>query len=481
MFFKNPWATIFTYCLVIPVLLLILAADRLWAGNEYLLSVILSGDREMTVEYGTQYEELGAKASFWGSLLQTEPVQVEIDIKNNIDTNKLGSYTVSYRANYEEYVGTAYRRVHVVDTQAPIITLHTDPDYYTLPGKTYQEEGFSAADNHDGDLTDRVIRQESSDAIVYSVTDSSGNTTEVIRKITYFDPIPPELTLVGGDVTVYAGDIYKEPGYQAIDNCDGDITASVTVDGPAVDTFWPGSEYTFIYSSKDAYGNVATATRKVTVVAHPESEIAEPEGKVIYLTFDDGPGAYTEDLLKVLKKYNVKATFFVVDTHRTDLLKAIDEDGHAIGIHSKTHVFRDIYASEEAYFQDLLGMQAVIREQTGKTVTLMRFPGGSSNTISDFNPGIMTRLTGLVKAHGFRYFDWNVDSDDAGRAKTASEVYSNVISAVQDHDYSVVLQHDIKDYSVDAVERIIRWGIARGYRFLPLTQDSPVCEHPVYN
>lgn len=481
MFWKNPWATIFTYCLVIPALLLLIVADRLWAGNEYLLFVTLSGEREVTVEYGTPYEEPGVEASFWGSLLQKEPVAVQVDITSNVDTNTLGSYTVSYQANYQEYVGTAYRRVHVVDTQAPVITLHTNPDYFTLPGDAYQEEGFTATDNHDGDLTDRVVRQESKDTVIYTVTDSSGNTTQITRKVAYYDPVPPVLTLTDGDVTVYAGDTYQEPGYQALDNCDGDITSLVTVDCPVIDTFWPGSEYAVTYSVKDAYGNSVTATRKVTVVPHPAPEIVEPEGKVIYLTFDDGPGVYTEDLLKILKKYNVKATFFVVDTYRTDLLKAIAEDGHAIGIHSKTHVFHDVYASEEAFFQDLLGMQAVIQEQTGTTVTLMRFPGGSSNTISQFNPGIMTRLTELVKAHGFRYFDWNVDSDDAGRAKTAGKVYSNVIAAVQEHDYSIVLQHDIKDYSVDAVERIIRWGIARGYRFLPLTQNSPVCEHPVYN
>ena len=446
-----------------------------------MLWVSLAGDREVTVEYGTAYEEPGVSASFWGSMLQKEPVAVEVEMTNDIDTNKLGSYTVSYCANYQEYVGTAYRRVHVVDTQAPVITLHTNPDYFTLPGDTYQEEGFTATDNHDGDLTDRVVRQESEGKVIYTVTDSSGNITQVSRKVAYYDPVPPVLTLTNGDVTVYAGDAYQEPGYQALDNCDGDITSLVTVDCPVIDTFWPGSEYTVTYSVKDDYGNAATATRKVTIVPHPEPEIVEPEGKVIYLTFDDGPGNYTEDLLKVLKKYNVKATFFVVDTHRIDLLSEIDAQGHAIGIHSKTHEFHDIYSNEEAFFQDLHAMQDVIRQHTGKTVTLMRFPGGGSNTISQFNPGIMTRLTALVKAHGFRYFDWNVDSDDAGRARTASKVYSNVVSAVQDYDYSVVLQHDIKDYSVEAVERIIRWGIANGYQFLPLTQDSPVCEHPVYN
>ena len=112
---------------------------------------------------------------------------------------------------------------------------------------------------------------------------------------------------------------------------------------------------------------------------------------------------------------------------------------------------------------------------------LMRFPGGSSNTISSFNPGIMTRLTKAVEEKGFRYFDWNVDSNDAGGARTASKVYSNVVSGIGDKKAAVVLMHDIKSYTIDAIEKIIVWGLDNGYTFLPLTADSPTCHHGVNN
>ena len=113
---------------------------------------------------------------------------------------------------------------------------------------------------------------------------------------------------------------------------------------------------------------------------------------------------------------------------------------------------------------------------------LSRFPGGGSNTVSKwYSRGIMTRLTKTLTDMGFTYFDWNVDSDDAGSARTPEEVFENITNGVQWYDNSVVLQHDNKDYSVAAVERLIVWGLVNGYSFQPLTADSPTCHHPVLN
>ena len=205
------------------------------------------------------------------------------------------------------------------------------------------------------------------------------------------------------------------------------------------------------------------------------------EDKVIYLTFDDGPGPYTEELLDILDQYGAKATFFVVDTPYVALVEDIARRGHSIGIHSASHDFTQIYAGEEAFFADLTTMGNIIRQHSGVQTDLIRFPGGSSNTVSRFNPGIMTRLTKAVEEMGYVYFDWNVDSNDAGGAKTAWEVYSNVIRGCRQVPEAVVLQHDIKDFSVDAVEWIIRWGKANGYRFAALDENSPTVHHNVQN
>lgn len=210
-----------------------------------------------------------------------------------------------------------------------------------------------------------------------------------------------------------------------------------------------------------------------------ETENSRP---IIYLTFDDGPSANTEKLLKILKKYNVKATFFVVNTDYIDQINKIAEDGHTIGIHTATHCFSKIYASENAYFEDLYKMQKIIYGYTGQLATLLRFPGGSSNTVSRaYNKGIMSRLIPAVLENGFLYFDWNVDSADACSAKTEDQVYRNVTQGIQGKRQAVVLQHDTYNYSVNAVERIILWGYKNGYTFLPLDQESPCCHHCVSN
>ena len=207
-----------------------------------------------------------------------------------------------------------------------------------------------------------------------------------------------------------------------------------------------------------------------------------PEKKTIYLTFDDGPGPDTERLLDILDRYGVKATFFVTDRGCGEVMGEIVNRGHSIGIHTVSHDYEEIYASPEAYFADLFAMQNVIYENTGVKTTLMRFPGGSSNTVSrGISEGLMTILTRAVQDAGFQYFDWNVDSNDAGGAKTAWTVFNNVTEGVSRNQVSVVLQHDIHSFSVDAVEDILIWGLNNGYSFEPLTPNSPGVHHMVQN
>lgn len=454
--------------------------------NEYTLRVQLSGEREVVLEYGTAYAEPGVTAQFSGTHRHKDAAAVPVSVEGTVDPFSLGTYVLKYTANYSDYVGTAYRYVHIVDTHAPVITLVADPEKFTFPNETYEEEGFSAMDACDGDITALVQRTETRETVTYTVTDASGNTATVQREIVYDDPVPPVLELKGSKrVTLNVGQNYREPGYSALDNCDGDLTGQVTVTGH-VDTESVG-DYTLIYTVKDAYNNLVSVSRTVSVkkpaapiVSQPN--VVVPNGKVIYLTFDDGPGPRTPDLLNILKKYNVKATFFVVNTSFVNTIKQIAKEGHSLAIHSTTHKFSQIYASDKAYFNDLYSMQRIIKSLTGQESTLLRFPGGSSNTVSrNYNRGIMTRLTRQVQEKGFRYFDWNVDSKDASSARTANQVFNNVTSGVSGKQISVVLQHDIKGFSVDAVERIIVWGLENGYTFLPLEQDSPICQHRVNN
>ena len=448
--------------------------------NEYRLELELAGEEKVVLEYGSDYQELGAEGSVHGTLLMTEPEKLEVKLSGQVDTSRVGSYQLRYSISYGRYSRMAVRTVQIVDTQAPSISLVADPAVYTLPETPYEEEGFLAYDDYDGDLTDKVVREEKDGVVTYTVTDSSGNITAVTRTIVYNDPVAPEIQLEGGAVvTLYVGSPFAD-GYTATDNCDGDITDRVVVSGN-VDSNTPGT-YVLTYTVQDSYENEASATRTVQILPKPAPAVPQkPVGGVIYLTFDDGPSAYTQQLLDVLAKYDVKATFFVVKTGRVDMLSKIVEGGHSIGIHSITHNYEQIYASEEAFFNDLYGMQEVIRQYTGVTTYLMRFPGGSSNQVSCFNPGIMTRLTKLVEEKGFKYFDWNVSSGDAGGAYTSEQIYQNVIRGCASKSSCIVLQHDIHKCSVDAVESIIQWGLANGYTFSALSMDSPGCHHGLNN
>ena len=468
---------------VLLAVLLLLAAFAVFAFlvNRWQITVTPLGDNPAAVEYGEHYTDAGADARFHGTILFPNGWPVRYSTRSGVDTAKIGSYTIDYTAEQFLWHGAASRTVVVRDTQAPIIDLVSDPEHYTLPGQAYEEEGFAAIDNYDGDLTEQVTREEQDGRIIYRVTDSSGNQAEVVREIVYNDPIPPELSLLGEDeMTINAGSTYEEPGWSAVDNVDGDLNEAVQVEG-SVDTF-SASTYTLIYSVADSYGNTVTAERTVTVQALRQPDVVTPGDKVVYLTFDDGPGKYTQQLLDVLEQYNVKVTFFTCNTKYTSLIAKEVAAGHSVGIHSASHDYAKIYASEEAFFADLQQQSDIIYNEAGIRTTLLRFPGGSSNAISKkYNVGIMTRLVQDVTDMGYQYFDWNVLSGDAGETTDTDVVYQNVIEGIQKHNVSVVLQHDIKGFSVDAVERIIQWGLANGYTFLPLTSSSPTAHHGVNN
>lgn len=456
-----------------------------WRLNRYQAEVSLVGEQEMIVEVGSGFTDPGASAWASGSLFDKEKMPLDVVTSGSVDTQTLGSYELRYSARYsrEHFLGDkkaeaeAVRTVKVVDTQLPVISLTANEGTFTFPGQAYEEEGYTAVDNYDGDMTAAVVREEKDGKVYYTVTDSSGNTAQVVRDIFYDDPVAPELTLSGEDIVqVKLGDTFVDPGYQATDNIDGDITAKVTVEG-TVDTATVG-RYTLTYTATDGFGNSVSCSRLVKVVEKIMPPLPEGKGGVIYLTFDDGPGEHTARLLDILDKYNVKATFFVVGRYDLSLTKEMVARGHSVGNHSLTHNYSKLYASKESFFNELYGAQDRIEAACGIRTRLVRFPGGSSNSVSTVSMSELTRA--LVNA-GYAYFDWNVDSKDAGGATTCEEVVYNVCSGIATKKTAVVLQHDIKDYSVDAVEEIIIWGLENGYTFKALTVSSPGCHHGTRN
>ncbi|MBQ9965237.1 MAG: polysaccharide deacetylase [Clostridia bacterium] len=205
--------------------------------------------------------------------------------------------------------------------------------------------------------------------------------------------------------------------------------------------------------------------------------------KVCYLTFDDGPSKNTLKIIDILDAYGIKATFFVTCTGKTEYIKNIQKSGNAIGLHTASHNYSKIYKSEKAYFADLNSVSAAVEKYAGIKSTIIRFPGGSSNSISkNYSKNLMKKLAKSVEKKGYDYFDWNVDSGDASKARpTASYIMSRMKSAVGSQDKICVLMHDsaAKTGTVDALPQMIEWLVSKGYRFEVLTNESPTFHHGI--
>lgn len=475
-FKKNKKLVIAVTGIVVTLLFLIILFLSLFNIN-----INLNGSPKETIEYGDTYTEQGATAAF--NTPASKNVPLNVTIKGSVDSSKLGTYHIHYKAKKGIFSVQKSREVKIVDTKAPIIELNKIDGYYPKTGETYQEEGFTATDNYDGDITSKIKRTEDKNVITYTVSDSSGNKTSVQRTIEYNDGIAPTITLNGdSDITIKAGTRFEDPGCTAKDSHGNDISNSVSV-SDNISTYRAGT-YTITYSVTDKFGNETSIDRTVTVEAVKQTATTSSGNKVVYLTFDDGPGAHTQQLLDILDKYNVKVTFFVtnVNSGYENMIAKEAAAGHTVAIHSASHDYKKIYSSVDAFFADLNEMSDIIYSQTGQRAKLIRFPGGSSNTVSlKYCSGIMTTLTKAVTDQGYKYFDWNVSSGDAGGTTSTEEVYQNVVNGMKSHNVSVVLQHDIKGFSVNAVERIIQWGLANGYTFLPLTTSTEDVHHGVNN
>lgn len=181
-------------------------------------------------------------------------------------------------------------------------------------------------------------------------------------------------------------------------------------------------------------------------------------GRKVYLTFDDGPSVYTNDILDILKEYDVKATFFVVGKEDEDSLQAyrrIVEEGHTLAIHSYSHKYSEIYQSIDSYEEDLERLSTLLYNTTGVQCKYVRFPGGSSNKVSHVD---MEDVIHYVHDQGMEYFDWNISASDAvNYALSADSIVNNVTSSIEKYDTAVILMHDggNRKSTVEALPTII--------------------------
>ena len=449
------------------------------------VNIKLKGEKSVFVEVNTDYIDEGVDAGF-GCLWFNFPL--EFSCENIVDTKTIGEYTVTYSANKWGKSKTVTRNVTVEDSIPPDIIVTSTTVNVGASKKPITADKidfkFTAKDNFDGDITEKVEKEVEGDILKLTATDSSGNTTIGEIKIVYVDDVKPKLSLKGSSLMyVKSGTKFSDPGYTATDNIDGNITSKVEVTG--LPNMSKSGIYMVTYSVEDSSGNKTKATRKVAVYKAGYADAyktVEPNGKTVYLTFDDGPGPYTAELLNILKSYNVKATFFVTNQfpQYANLIGRAHKEGHAIGVHTYTHQW-SVYSSVDSYVSDFNKMHNLIKNQTGIDTKIFRFPGGANNTVSKkYAKGVVSAIASKLTAEGYVYFDWNSDCRDTSTT-SVSKITNTVISQISGKKHAVVLMHDIKRATVAAVPSIIEYCLSHGYNLDVITTQTPPVYLPIAN
>ena len=376
-------------------------------------------------------------------------------------------------------------------SKEPVLTLQGEEFVQVHIGEDFDDPGIQAS-LAGKDITPQITTSGEADTNnigTYEITYTYERfkiAYSISRTVQVTDAESPELTLVGGkEMTIDQWETYEEPGYEAVDDSDGTITDRVEVTG-YVDTTVAGT-YKLEYSVTDESGNTTTKTRKVTI----DKKDQYTDDSTIYLTFDDGPSSsVTGDILDVLADYDVKATFFICnyrddEEDLTDIVQRELDEGHTVGIHTYSHTYSTVYASKTDFWNDFNLLYDQLYADTGYRAFVLRFPGGSSNTISaQYTEGIMSELVAETFEKDLLFMDWNVDSTDADSDdQTVSELVSAVKSELQEHRNNVVLMHDTnaKTTTVKAVKKIIEYGLENGYVFKAIEEDTMPIHHTINN
>ena len=201
--------------------------------------------------------------------------------------------------------------------------------------------------------------------------------------------------------------------------------------------------------------------------------------KKVYLTFDDGPSDHTAQILDILKKHKVKATFFVVGKeteHAKKMYQRIVLEGHTLAMHSYSHNYDQIYANVGAFSKDLMKLQKYLYDVTDVKPYIYRFPGGSSNHCAkNIKPYIR-----YVNKKGLLYFDWNALNEDAVNfEQSPQQLNKKILKDVRRQKTSIVLMHDLHETinTVKALDPLIKTLKKEGYQLLPITKNTKPLHH----
>lgn len=397
---------------------------------------------------------------------------VTID-SSQVNVNKIGEYSVVYKYHDDKEVV----KVNVVDTTAPEFDVKSkkvalnqtvDPnslvqnikDATKTSVKFKKEYRFDKLGKNEVEV---IVEDEAKNKTVKKVI------VEVVK-----DETAPEI--IASNTSILVGTKTDLKSLVTLKD-DFDSEPTVTIEEGEFNVDKVGS-YQVKFIAKDASGNQSEKTITIQVI-----DKTSKNEKVVYLTFDDGPSKYTPEVLNILEKYNCKATFFITGMNASyrKYIKVAHDQGHTIGLHTYSHNYSKVYASVDAYFEDLEKVGQLAKEYIGFVPKYIRFPGGGSNTISArYTKGIMTKLTKMVEEKGYKYYDWNAENGDGYAKMSQSEMLKRATASSANQ--IMILMHDAngKQNTVDILPKVIEYYQKRGYTFKAI-DDSSIVPHQRVN
>lgn len=385
---------------------------------------VLKGDSHIVVEAKQEYVDEGVKAVYRGKDLSNE-----VTVTNRVNIHKVGIYEVEY--SWDKYQKHVIRTVEVKDTKAPTITLKGESKVKVFENETYEEQGFVASDDVDGNLTSIVEVKHNIDVtkkgiyeIRYTVADKSGNKQQVTREVE-----------VCGDPT----NIRLQYSHDAYDN--------------TMEEWW------FV---KSVHHQRTSAAMDETLLKTYDAYFQGADEKVLYLTFDEGGSdiTYIKEIADVLNKHNVKATFFLTRNYirmEKDFIKELVKAGHLIANHTWHHYDMTTLANEQRiddFVLEITETEKTYMEVIGEPMKkIFRFPkgGGSERALK-----IMQDLGYRTYYWSHAYYDFGQDVAKADTLKTLMDHY---------HNGAIYLLHPSNKGNYEAMEDFILQMKELGYRF----------------
>lgn len=195
----------------------------------------------------------------------------------------------------------------------------------------------------------------------------------------------------------------------------------------------------------------------------------------IYLTFDDGPTPDTLKILDVLRKYDVKVTFFMLKNQMEsypDIAKKVAEEGHAIGCHGVSHDINIIYSKDGTALQEMQQCLATVKKVTGIDSKLIRVPYGSAPYLKE------PHRTELLS--NFQLWDWNIDSEDwalRSAPKIINSIKPHIQTVYQNNRTPVILFHD-KSFTAQSLPVILNYIKEAGYQSIEIDDSMEPIQFP---